>query len=99
MSERPRTGRRLGDSGTPEAILAPARRQFAARGYDGASLAAIAAAAGVDAALVVHFFAGKAALLAEAIEWPFDPAAEIPRVVEDGPEHACERLARLMIST
>jgi AcrR family transcriptional regulator len=34
---------------------------------------AIATDAGVDAALIVHFFGTKAQLLTEAVEWPFDP--------------------------
>ncbi len=50
-----RSGRRAGESGTREAILAAARAQFAARGYDGATIRAIAAAAAVDPALVHHF--------------------------------------------
>jgi AcrR family transcriptional regulator len=95
----PRTGRRAGDSGTRAAILDAARRLFAERGYEAASLRAIAAQAGVDAALVVHFFGSKAGLLAEAIEWPFDPDVEIPRVLADGPERAGERLVALMVRT
>ena len=74
-----RTGRRPGETGTREAILVASRRLFAERGYEGATLRAIAAEAGVDAALVVHFFGSKAGLLVEAIQWPFDPADEAPR--------------------
>lgn len=99
MTRTPRTGRRLGDSGSREAILAAARRRFADDGYDGASMRAIAADAGVDAALIVHFFGSKGALLAEAIEWPFDPDVEIPRVLSDGPERAGERLIGLLVDT
>jgi AcrR family transcriptional regulator len=95
----PRTGRRPGDSGTREAILAAARRQFAAKGYDAASMRAIAAEAGVDVALVAHFFGNKAGLLAEAIEWPFDPEDEIPRVLAKGPERAGAGLVRLLVET
>jgi AcrR family transcriptional regulator len=95
----PRTGRRRGDSGTREAILAAARLLFAERGYDGASMRAIAAEAGVDVALVAHFFGSKAGLLAEAIEWPFDPDDEIPRVLAGGPERAGEGLVRLLVET
>ena len=50
-----RTGRRGGDSGTREAILDAARKQFAAHGYGGATIRRIAADAGVDPALVHHF--------------------------------------------
>lgn len=55
-------GRRSGDSGTREAILDAAGTLFAERGYDGASLRAIAAAAGVDPALIRHFFGDKQTL-------------------------------------
>ncbi|GIG39156.1 TetR/AcrR family transcriptional regulator [Cellulomonas phragmiteti] len=66
--ERPRpTGRRPGDSGTRDAILDAALALFAERGYDGASLRAIAAAAGVDPGLIRHFFGDKEALFATAV--------------------------------
>ena len=65
-----RTGRRPGDSGAREAILAAARRQFAAHGYRGATIRGIAAEAGVDPALLRHYFGDKDALFAEALEFP-----------------------------
>ena len=61
------TGRRAGDSGTRDAILDAALRLFAERGYDGASVRAIAGAAGVDPALVRHFYGDKEALFATAV--------------------------------
>lgn len=70
MSETRRgrpTGRRAGDSGTRDAILDAALRLFAEHGYDGASLRAIAGAAGVDPALVRHFYGDKEALFATAV--------------------------------
>lgn len=72
-----RTGRRAGDSGTKEAILAAARAQFAAHGYDGATIRAIAAAAGVDPALVHHFYGSKESLFAAAMQLPFIPSEVI----------------------
>ncbi len=53
------TGRRAGDSGTRDAILDAARDRFAERGYEGASLRAIATDAGVDPGLIRHFFGDK----------------------------------------
>jgi len=98
MSTRtPRTGRRAGESTTREAILAAARTLFAERGYAKASLRAIAAEAGVDAALVVHFFGSKAKLLTASVQWPFDPDAEIHNVLE-APDPA-EALVRLFVAT
>lgn len=93
----PRTGRRPGASSTREEILRSARRLFAERGYEAASMRAIAADAGVDAALVVHFFGTKADLLGAAIEWPIDPEAELPRIVADGRHRAGRRLVELFV--
>ena len=63
----PRTGRRPGDSGSREAVLAAARRLFAQHGFSDTPMRAIAAEAGVDAALSVHFFGTKAKLLTAAV--------------------------------
>ena len=62
-TERTRpSGRRTGDVSTRQALLDAASRQFAEHGYDGASLRAIAREAGVDPAMVRHFFGSKNAL-------------------------------------
>lgn len=73
-AQRPRTGRRRGTTGTREDILRAARALFARKGYDGASIRAVAAKARVDPALVPHFFGSKAGLFAASLELPFDPA-------------------------
>jgi AcrR family transcriptional regulator len=93
----PRTGRRPGESSTRQAILKAARRLFSRRGYEGATMRAIATEAGVDAALIVHFFGTKAALLAEAVEWPFDPEVEMPKLLVDGRHHAGRHLVELFV--
>lgn len=66
-------GRRAGPTRTRQQILRAARAAFAAGGYDGVSMRAIARAAGVDPALVHHFFDTKPRLFAAAMELPFDP--------------------------
>src|SRR5271166_4855606 len=66
-------GRRPGRPGTRGQILEAARAVFAAEGYEAASLRAIARRAGVDPALVHHYFADKPALFIEAIRLPLDP--------------------------
>ena len=71
---RARGGRRAGDSGTREAILDAARRQFADRGYDGATIRGIAADAAVDPALVHHFYGTKERLFAAAMRLPVVPS-------------------------
>jgi AcrR family transcriptional regulator len=97
----PRTGRRPAGArvDTREAILSSARRLFAERGFERASMRAIAADAGVDAALITHFFGSKANLLGLAIDWPFDPAREVPRLLRGGPDGAGERLVALFVRT
>jgi len=80
-----RTGRRAGDSGTREAILQAAREQFAERGYEGATIRAIAAAAGVDPALVHHFHGTKEGLFAAAMQLPFVPSEVITAALADRP--------------
>jgi len=68
-------GRRPGGVDTRAAILEAARAEFAAKGYDQASLRGIARVADVDPALVHHYFAGKPALFAEMLGAPINPAA------------------------
>src|SRR5215469_9883139 len=80
----PRTGRRAGDSGTRAAILDSARQQFAAYGYDGATIRAIAAGAGVDPALVHHFYGTKEGLFASAMELPIVPSEFIGAALAEG---------------
>jgi len=74
-----RAGRRGGDSGTREAILDAARDLFAAHGYRGATVRAIAARAGVDTGMIRHFFTDKetlfAATMADRTELPARVAA------------------------
>ena len=65
-----RTGRRPGTPDTRETILTAARRRFATRGYDATSVRAIATAAEVDPALVIHYFGTKEALFIAAAGLP-----------------------------
>lgn len=81
-----RPGRRAGDSGTSEAILAAARSQFADHGYAGATIRAIAAAAGVDPALVHHFYGTKEALFAAAMRMPIVPSVVLAQALASRPD-------------
>ncbi|MGW9632022.1 TetR/AcrR family transcriptional regulator [Agromyces sp. NPDC055520] len=67
---RPR-GAKAGD--TRARILAAATAEFGEHGYEAASVRAIARRAGVDPALVHHYFDGKRALVAEVVEVPLRP--------------------------
>ena len=66
-------GRRPGKADTRNEIIQAAKQVFAEEGYDGTSLRAVARAAGVDPALVHHYFDGKADLFVSAMALPFDP--------------------------
>src|ERR1700716_932929 len=69
-----RTGRRPGATTTRDAILRAARLRFAEAGYEQTSIRAVAADAGVNPTLVMHFFGSKEELFRAAVEWPFEPA-------------------------
>lgn len=60
---------------------------------------AIAAEAGVDAALITHFFGSKANLLTASLDWPFNPDREIPEILRDGADGVGERLVSLFVRT
>lgn len=71
---------------TRATILATARSQFGAHGFERTTIRSIASAAGVDPALVMHYFGSKAKLFATAsrfdIEFP-DLAGVAPDRVAD----------------
>jgi AcrR family transcriptional regulator len=76
-----RTGRRPGPSTTRDEILAAARESFAKHGYDGTSLRAVAAKAGVDPALVRRFYGSKEGLLVAALTVTLRPSEDLAGVV------------------
>ncbi|MET7308693.1 TetR/AcrR family transcriptional regulator [Streptomyces sp. NPDC005134] len=83
--------------GARERILEAARTEFAERGYDKTSVRGIAKKAGVDAALVHHYFGTKDEVFAAAIEVSFEPALVIPAILSGGTNGLGERLARYFI--
>ena len=89
-----RTGRRAGELRTRAQILAAAQASFASNGYDGTTIRGIAAAAGVDPALVHYFFKDKARLFAAAMDVPLEPSALAAAVLSGDPAGLGERLAR-----
>jgi AcrR family transcriptional regulator len=93
-----RTGRRPGNQDTREAILAAAREAFADRGFDGSSIRSIASTAGVDPALVHHYFGTKDQLFLDAMQVPIDPAAVLGNVLAAGPDGAGDRLVRMLLT-
>ncbi|CAN5864055.1 TetR family transcriptional regulator [soil metagenome] len=69
-----RKGRRPGSPDTQGQILEAASHEFAGRGYDGATIRGVAAAAGVDPALVMHYFGSKERLFVATLHVPVNPA-------------------------
>lgn len=92
-----RTGRRPGNPDTREAILDAARKLFAEKGYDAASIRGIATAAGVDPALVHHYFGNKEQLFLATMNIPINPADIIEQVGVGDREGAGERLVRAFL--
>jgi len=92
-----RRGRRPGAPDTRAAILAAARELFASSGYAGTSIRGVAAAAGVDAALVHHYFGTKDDLFLAALQLPVDPRVMLAPVAEGGLDGAGERLLRTFV--
>jgi AcrR family transcriptional regulator len=92
-----RTGRRTGHQDTREVILAAAREAFAERGFDGATIRLIASGAGVDPALVHHYFGTKHQLFLDAMRAPIDPSQIIPQALAGGVDGVGERLVRTLL--
>ena len=92
-----RPGRRPGNPDTRDAVLAAARAAFAERGFDGATIRGIAADAGVDPALVHHYFGSKDQLFLAAIEAPANPADLLPEVLAAGRDELGAAVVRLLL--
>ncbi|MEU4151015.1 TetR/AcrR family transcriptional regulator [Streptomyces sp. NPDC026659] len=97
------TGRRRGrpprtESGdTRDRILAAAREEFSERGYEKTSVRGIAKAAGVDSALVHHYFGTKDQIFEAAVTVSFAPALAAPDAIAEGPlDTVGERFTRFV---
>jgi AcrR family transcriptional regulator len=75
-----------------EAILAAAREEFAAHGFGGATMRAIARAADVDPALVSYYFGSKSGLFVESLRLPVNPTDAIDSLLVDGTDDLGVRL-------
>ena len=92
-----RSGRRAGAPDTRGEIAAAAGRLFAERGYDRTSMRAIASEAGVDPALVSHYFGSKQRLFVATVQLPIDPSVILTLAAGGDAANAGERLARAVI--
>jgi AcrR family transcriptional regulator len=92
-----RRGRRGGTTESRDRILDAARRLFAEHGFEGTSLRQVARAAGVDPAMVHHFFNGKDELFAQSVELPADPEEVLADVSAARPEQRAELIVRAVL--
>ncbi|WP_216896647.1 TetR family transcriptional regulator [Nocardia alni] len=93
---RPRAS---GKTDTRRRILDAAREQFATYGYAATTIRAIAAAAGVDPALVHHFYGAKADLFTASMQLPEDFVRSVSHLLLDTSQSAVgERLTRFFLN-
>lgn len=93
-----RRGPRPGRSTTRDEILEAARATFSEVGYDRATIRRIAAASGVDPALVIHYFGNKENLFTAAVELPMRPDQFFEQVFRGPADGMGHRLASLFFS-
>ncbi|MFD5637746.1 MULTISPECIES: TetR family transcriptional regulator [unclassified Streptomyces] len=83
---------------TRDRILEAAREEFSERGYEKTSIRGIAKSAGVDPALVHHYFGTKDQVFEAAVEVAVAPAFDAPEKIVDGPlDGVGERLTRFVL--
>ncbi|MBP1819774.1 TetR family transcriptional regulator [Mycobacterium sp. OAE908] len=90
-----RIGRPRGKTDTRNVILGAARRLFADTGYDKTSVRDVAAAAGVDPAMIRHYFGSKVELFRATMGWPFEPGDIAARITAGDRGDIGERLTRV----
>jgi AcrR family transcriptional regulator len=93
----PRTGRRPGEHPAREDILVAARRRFGELGFKGATIRSIAADAGVDPALVIHYYGNKFDLFTAAVRFPLSPREVLDALEDTSPDQLGEALLRTVI--
>ncbi|MDP4501166.1 MULTISPECIES: TetR/AcrR family transcriptional regulator [unclassified Nonomuraea] len=86
-------GRRPGNPQTRDEILEAAIAAFLAKGYRDTTIRGVAREAGVDPALVMHFFGTKDGLFEAAINGSM-PVALMMEALDGDEEHLAERLSR-----
>jgi len=95
MSEARRAGRWRTGQQSRRRIIDVARERFMRDGYDGATVRAIAADAGVDVAMVYYFFGNKEGLFtASTLTGPEHPLHQLDTLLDEGTEQIGPRLVR-----
>ena len=93
----PKVGRRPGNQDIRGQIITAARDAFAAKGFAGASMRGIAAEAGVDAALIHHYFDSKQQLFLATVALPLGLPHMLEEVAAGGRGGLGERLVRSVL--
>lgn len=91
-------GRRPGATETRDQIVFAARRLFAEKGYNGATIRGIAVEARVNPALVHHFFGTKQQLFVAALDVPFEPAEILQNILGGPHEELGQRFVRTFLA-
>ena len=91
-------GRRPGQRDTRERIREAARELFLADGYRDVTMRSIAAAAGVDVALVSYYFGSKNGVFSAAMSLAVSPAELLDAAIEGDPDTLAERMLRAMLA-
>lgn len=92
-----RRGPRPGGTDTRAEILEAARIVFSRDGYERGSVRGIAREAGVDPALVRHYFGSKQAVFVESMRPPIDLEAHAERLAAGDPELVGERVMTFFV--
>jgi AcrR family transcriptional regulator len=95
--EAPRPGRWRSGADSRQRILQAARELFGERGYSGTSVRAIAAAAGVDPAMVFYFFGTKQGLFSAVIDMSDRVPPAIEKIFAGGFDTIGERIVRTLL--
>ncbi len=95
VSQNKRTGRPPSSTGSQrEAILSAARGIFATNGFRGTTMRAVAGQAGVDVALVAHYFTNKEGLFTATLQLPENAADAMLQAMTAPAAQRGERLTR-----
>ena len=90
-------GRRPGGPDTRGEIVRAARESFADKGFAATSIRAVARQAGVDAALVHHYFDSKDELFIEAMALPLDPRQVAAAILNGSREDLGRRIVTVFL--
>src|SRR5580692_7826644 len=95
---RTRRGRPTGRSDARDRILEAARTRFLAEGYQAVTMRSIAAAAGVDVALVSYYFDSKQGIFGAAMALPVNPLERIIEVLTAPDDQLVAQLLRTFLT-